>query len=132
MAKKHDLLSVANADTVIGTGVTVGGDLRSDGDIAIDGSLQGSITARGNVTIGVNGIVKGDVTGNVVTVAGELRGNVVAQELTTLRGSGRVKGNITTVNLEIELGALFIGRSQMKAAGSIALQDTEDGTNAVK
>ena len=117
MAKRHDVLGVANADTVIGTGVTVQGDVRSDGDISIDGTLTGSIAARGTVTIGVNATVKADVSANSVVVIGELRGNIEAEETTTLRSSARLKGNISTVNLEIELGAIFVGRSQMKAAG---------------
>jgi cytoskeletal protein CcmA (bactofilin family) len=65
-----DALGVAGADTVIGTGVTVTGDVSSESDIVIDGTLRGSVKAGGNVTIGVNAQVNGNVAGTNVTVAG--------------------------------------------------------------
>ena len=110
--KKIDLIS-AGTDTVIGTGVKIKGTLASESDITINGTLNGEIRTSGNVSIGVNGIVKADIKAQNVTVAGHLLGNIMAENETTVTESGHVKGDITTAVVAIGPGAIFIGRINM-------------------
>jgi len=66
------------ADTIIGAGVVAVGNIVSEGDIIVDGTLTGDIKAAGNVTLDMNAVVKGKVSGQNVMVAGALDGNIVA------------------------------------------------------
>lgn len=121
MARKvhEDALGVAGAETVIGTGVNVKGNLSSQSDIIVDGHVAGNIHAEGNVTIGVNAQVSGEITGANVTVGGEHRGNITASGETTLLATGQVHGNIATGGLAVNSGAIFIGQCKMEAPESL-------------
>jgi len=110
-----DALGMTGAETMIGTGVNVRGNLNSDSDIAIDGTLEGSVKAAGNVSIGVNADVTGDIVATNVTVAGRLRGNITAQGEASIWATGNVTGDIRAGGLAIASGAVFIGRSIMEA-----------------
>jgi cytoskeletal protein CcmA (bactofilin family) len=111
-----DAFGVAGADTVIGTGVEVHGNLSSESDIIVDGVLEGSIKAGGNVTLGVNAVVKGNIEATNITVSGQLHGNVVTTDDLTIRETGQLKGDIKVGGLTVMSGAIFIGRSVMQAA----------------
>jgi cytoskeletal protein CcmA (bactofilin family) len=116
MARKthDDALGVTGAETVIGAGVTVEGNLASDADIIIDGRLTGDIKTEGDLVIGVNASIQANVQATNVTVAGSLTGNITAQGEATIRETGHVKGDIKASGLAIISGGVFIGRSLMK------------------
>ncbi len=115
MARKShdDALGVAGAQTIIGTGVQVNGNLVSEADIIIDGTLEGSLKSGGNVTIGVNASIKANIEAENVTVAGTLFGDILANGEATILETGQVKGNIKASGLAITSGGVFIGRSIM-------------------
>jgi cytoskeletal protein CcmA (bactofilin family) len=111
MARRNDVLGVTGAETMIGAGVVIEGNLTSESDIVIDGIMTGDVKAIGDVTIGVNAEVKGHVKGLNVSVAGSLTGNILSEGETTIRETGHVSGDITTANLTIVSGGVFNGRS---------------------
>lgn len=117
MARKShdDAFGVVGAETIIGAGVTVKGDLTSESDVIVDGKLEGTIKAKGDVTIGVNAVITAVVYGDNVTVAGHLTGDVHATGTATIRESGQVDGDVTSAGLAIIAGGIFIGRSHMPA-----------------
>jgi cytoskeletal protein CcmA (bactofilin family) len=127
MARKShdDALGVTGAETVIGTGVVVAGDLSSDSDIAVDGTLNGGIKAGGNVTIGVNASVSGDVRATNVIIAGQLKGNVTAEGEVSIRETGHIKGDIKSASLSVNAGAIFVGRSLMQEQPQLAHSDKD-------
>jgi len=109
----EDALGVVGAETIIGAGVIVHGELESQSDIMIDGQLEGNVTTSGDITIGVNARIKASIKGNNVTVAGQLKGNIEASGETSIRETGRVDGDITSAGLAISAGGQFSGRSRM-------------------
>ena len=111
-----DAFGAAGADTVIGTGVEVHGDLTSESDIIVDGILDGALKAGGNVTLGVNAVVKGNIEATNVTVSGQLHGNVIALDDLTIRETGQIKGDIKVGGLTVMSGAILIGKCIMQAA----------------
>ncbi len=125
MARRNDPLPVTGTETVIGTGVKVKGAFNCEGDISIDGWLDGEIKASGNVTIGVNGVIKGDISAQNITILGQLRGNIEAEGETTIGHAGNLRGNITTASLSIESGAMFIGRTTMLKPTAGVLEQAE-------
>lgn len=114
MARRGDVLGVTGADTVIGTGVVAKGSLTSDGDIIIDGTVSGNVSATGDVSLGVNAIVKGNIRGQNVTVSGALDGNIAAIGEVTLHETGRITGDISAISLAISSGGIFMGHSRMQ------------------
>jgi cytoskeletal protein CcmA (bactofilin family) len=123
MAKKPELFHVSGSDTIIGSGVKLRGNLVSEGDIAVDGRMVGNIKGGGNVAIGVNAHVTGDVSGTTVSVAGHLSGNIKALDAASIMSTGAVHGDIDATRLEIGMGGVFIGMSKMKAAEATEVLD---------
>ena len=121
MARKthDDAFGAAGAETMIGAGVTVHGNLVSESDVTIDGQLEGDVTATGDVTIGVNARVKGSVHGTNVTVLGHLKGNIIARGEASIRETGQVEGDITSAGIAINSGGIFVGRSKMQTIPSL-------------
>lgn len=115
MARRNDVLGVMNAETVIGTGVVAEGKLTSEGDIVIDGRFTGDLEADGNLTLGINSIIKADIKAGNVVVHGTLRGDINASGEVSISETGRVIGNITSLNLAINSGGIFQGRSKMQS-----------------
>ena len=115
MAKSHHLVAMVGSDTTIGTGVEVEGSLNSAGDITVDGHVKGDVTAGGNVTIGVNGEVTGNLKGVNIMIAGHIKGNVVAEGETHLTETCKLIGDITTQLIAIDSGANFLGTIKMQA-----------------
>lgn len=111
MARKDDALGVSGFETVIGAGVVVRGHLTSEGDVLINGAIDGDVHTTGDVTIGGNGHLKGNITALNVTVAGQLEGNILAEGEVGIRETGRVHGDITAAGLSITSGGMFSGRS---------------------
>ena len=114
MAKAPHLIAMVGSDTTIGTGVEVEGALGSAGDITIDGHVHGDVTAGGNITIGVNGEVSGNLLGINIVIAGHIKGNVVASGETHLTETCKLIGDITTQLIAIDSGANFLGTIKMQ------------------
>jgi cytoskeletal protein CcmA (bactofilin family) len=110
-----DALGVSGAETIIGAGVVVHGNLTGEADIFIDGHLEGNIKTAGDVTVGINASIKANIEATNVTVAGSLTGNIAASGDTTIRETGHVQGDIKSSGLAIASGGVFIGRSLMEA-----------------
>lgn len=106
--------------SVIGTGATFSGTMKTDGDVQIDGTFDGDISAGGHVVIHETGKVEGDVRGKSLVVSGTVRGDVQAGSISVLR-SGRVWGDLITGSLTTEEGAFIQGVITMQ------VDDDDDG-----
>lgn len=119
MARRDDVLGVGGAETVIGAGVVVEGDLTSEGDILIDGTFTGQVQSRGDITLGANAKVTGNVSARNVVVTGWLNGNVTADGEAAIGATGHVSGDITCLSLAVSSGGVFLGRSKMQDAPTL-------------
>jgi cytoskeletal protein CcmA (bactofilin family) len=128
MAKKTDVFNVSHVDTVISSGVRMKGNLSSDGDIAVDGALAGNIVSGGHVAIGVNGRIVGNIKGTTVQIAGRVDGSIVASDSLSLMESAQLRGDVDTGQLEVAMGAIFIGASKMKPAEASEITTPTEST----
>jgi cytoskeletal protein CcmA (bactofilin family) len=114
MPRRNDVLGVTGAETMIGSGVVVNGNLTSEGDIFIDGTVTGTIKASTDVTIGVNAVIRASITGDNVKIGGEVTGNVLAEGEVTISESGQLRGNVQSGGLTIVSGGVFNGTSKVR------------------
>ncbi|HQW83823.1 MAG TPA: polymer-forming cytoskeletal protein, partial [Ferruginibacter sp.] len=70
-----------HANTLIGAGTTITGDLESNGDIRIDGILKGNLKGKAKIIIGTEGLVEGNINGLQADIMGHVTGNIQVQEL---------------------------------------------------
>ncbi len=55
--------TIMNNTNLIGTGTSLIGDITCNADLRIDGTLTGNVISSAKVTIGANGLVEGDISG---------------------------------------------------------------------
>ena len=105
----------AGVESVIGPGLSVKGDIHSGGSLRVDGKVEGSISARGSVVVGEQGVVKADITADRVVVGGNVKGKVVGREKVEIVSPGRMYGDVHTKpsKLLISEGVVFQGRCVM-------------------
>jgi len=99
--------------TIISNGVKIEGKVNSSGSIRIDGKIQGDLTAQGNVTVGEQGDINGQIVANGITIGGKVVGTVNAKDKLILEAKASLKGDIIAKILVIEAGAKFDGKSSM-------------------
>ena len=126
MARREDVLGVTGADTLIGAGVVVAGNLVSEGDIVVDGEVTGSIQTLGNLTLGVNAVIHGHISGADVRVSGSLEGNIMAEGEASISETGNVIGDIICNTVAIGSGAVFRGRIQMQVNPTLGLEENSN------
>ena len=99
---------------MIGTTISIKGDLTGEEDLLIEGSVEGKIQfSRNTITVGKSGRIKADIHAKSITVEGEVEGNLFGEEQLVLRQSSTVRGNITAPRVSLEDGANFKGSIDM-------------------
>lgn len=109
------MLSKSSSGTVVGSNVKLTGTLQDIDNITIYGRVEGEVISEQNVFVGQTAVIKGPITAKVVTVTGKVRGNINASEKLEILHGGKVYGGITTLDLIINSGAIFVGKSTMRA-----------------
>lgn len=113
MVKKNKKMSHSQFVSIVGSNSTFSGDIECEGSIRIDGMQEGNIKATGNVLIGPQGVVKGNVEGLNVQVAGTIYGNVRAQEILRILSTAKLFGDIEVRSFVADEGAIFQGKCKM-------------------
>jgi cytoskeletal protein CcmA (bactofilin family) len=99
--------------TYIGEGSELEGNLKANGSARVDGKIKGSIMVDGDLEIGPNAQIEGEqVKGHNIIVHGKINAQVIAQGKLHLTKSARVEGDVRASSLDVEAGAVFVGRSQ--------------------
>jgi len=96
--------------SIISPDLEIVGDLKSDGEIQIDGTVKGDIKGH-MLTVGEQGKVDGSTVAETVRIFGTVNGRVQAKTV-RLDKSARVTADITHETLTIEAGAYFEGQVQ--------------------
>ena len=98
----------------IGKSISIKGDLTGNEDIVIEGTVDGKVDLpAGQLTIGSNGTVRGEIQAKSVVVVGRVRGNVTGSERIEIQGTGIVEGDVTAPRLVVAEGAAIDGTIQM-------------------
>src|ERR1700742_1625484 len=106
--------------SVIGQGTVVRGNVRGDGSVEIYGRVDGDVLVTGDVTLGDQASVRGDVAGARITIGGTVVGEIRGSEAIILERTAQVTGDLTAPRVGIEEGARARGalRTEEPAAQS--------------
>jgi len=99
--------------SIIGPGMKVVGDCRTDGTIRVEGTVEGAVHAGKAVVIGKHGIVRGDVVTQDAVISGRVEGKVVAESRLELQATCHIEGEVETRRMQLEEGAVLNGSVQM-------------------
>ena len=104
------MMASKNASTfsVLGSDLSITGDIKASADLHIDGSVEGDI-ACSNLVQGETSTVSGNVEAESARLAGTVRGSITATELVILK-TAKITGDVFYDALTIEQGAQVEGR----------------------
>jgi len=108
--------------SIIGPGMKIVGDCRTDGTIRVEGTVEGTVQAGKAVVIGKQGVVRGDVLTQDAVISGRVEGKVVAESRLELQATCHIEGEIQTRRMQLEEGAVLNGTVQMAAKGALGAQ----------
>lgn len=110
--------------TIIGEGYIFTGELRGSSVIRIEGTVIGNIHVEGGVVLGEKGKIEGDINTRSAIIYGTISGNVKTVQL-EIKKTGLVNGDIFTDSLEIELGAQYNGKLNMRRPQLVEAAEAE-------
>ena len=105
--------------SVIGSDVSIKGDIAATVDLHVDGNVEGDISCTSLVQ-GEGGLIKGAVEAETARLSGHVIGSITARDLVVLQ-SAKIEGDVQYDTLTIEQGADVEGRfaPRTKAASSV-------------
>ncbi|MGN0729821.1 bactofilin family protein [Treponema sp.] len=122
MAVFNDNISI---NTILGAGSSVKGDVSINGFARIDGDIDGNIEASGNVIVGEQARIRGNIKAKSVTVIGGIvLGDIVSPDFVKLLSSSVIIGDIQTHRLIAEEDVIVHGHC-------VSLSESEEFNAAV-
>jgi cytoskeletal protein CcmA (bactofilin family) len=94
------------------------GELSADEDLILFGRVEGSITHTESLTVGVGGVVIGDLRARVITIKGTVEGDLEASESIVIAPSANVLGDLVAPRVSVVEGAVFNGTVKMPRAAA--------------
>lgn len=114
--------------SVLGSDLTITGDIAASADLHIDGTVEGDISCTSLVQ-GETSTIKGGVTAETARLAGRVTGSIAARELVILK-TARIEGDVHYDALTIEQGAQVEGRFARREDKPARLQSPPELTVA--
>ncbi|GAC1412872.1 MAG: hypothetical protein NVSMB66_3300 [Candidatus Doudnabacteria bacterium] len=114
--KQQENISHAS-ESIVGPSVKIEGDLKSQGNLRIDGTVTGKVKTSQNLYVGESANISADVEAENAVIGGAVQGNVKIAGALVLSRTCRLTGDILCGSLQVEEGAYFGGKCQMKDPG---------------
>ncbi len=96
--------------SVIGSDLTIMGNLVSRGEVHVEGEVQGDIHGT-NVVVGEKAKITGAIIADEIVVRGHVMGSIRGKKV-MLQSTSHVEGDVFHQALAIEQGAFFEGKSR--------------------
>lgn len=118
--KKASPINTDKIDTLIGKNTDFVGNMTAEGTVRIDGKIKGDVFLTGNLIMGEQGSIKGNVKSDNIHLSGVIKGNVLSANQLHITTTGKLYGDMTVNNIVIDEGGLFHGNCIMMESETIA------------
>lgn len=95
--------------TIIGSDMSLTGDLLTSNDVRIDGEFYGELITSGKIVVSEDGYIEGKIRGVDIVIIGQAKGEFVAENNFQISPGGYFKGTIKTRYIRISDSAHFDG-----------------------
>lgn len=124
--------SSPGSKNILTNDVQIKGTISFDSELIFDGKIEGEITSEGgNLTLGKNAEINGEIKTKSVVLHGSVTGNITVTERCELKASSQLTGDLKANRIVIEEGATFIGKSEV-TPNKVARSDRGTATPAAK
>jgi len=113
-------ISTDAIDTLVGKNTTVEGALTAEGTVRVEGKVKGDVILTGNLIIGEEGYIKGNIKADSVILSGIVEGNITVNNHLHVTSCAKLTGDIDAKNIIIDEGAIFNGSCKMSVPAAIA------------
>ena len=103
-------------DSIIGADAEIKGNIVSRASMRIDGKVDGDVNCEGDLIIGKEGKIKGDISAKSIVISGKVLGNAQAAERAEIHEVGQLVGDLKAAMVIIAEGGMFEGHCEMTAA----------------
>lgn len=120
--------------TLITAQAEIHGDIRLSDALQIEGVVHGNILAdpdsKAEVTVGIKGVVIGEIRAPHIVVNGEVRGNLYSSAHLTLNKKAKISGDVHYSMMEVVMGAKVNGKMIYVGAEEVetSLPDESEST----
>ncbi len=101
------------ANTVIGSSITIDGEVSGDEALVVQGTVKGRIQTSQGVYVENSATLEADVEAESVEIGGVVTGNITATSRVEIKAEGKMVGDVKSPRLLIADGALFKGNIDM-------------------
>lgn len=108
----------SSTPTLISKGCNIEGRIESDAFVRIDGNIKGDVFIGEGLIVGENSFIEGNVHTREIVIYGTITGTVKAESI-DIKSTGKILGELHTKSLQVEKGAIYIGKVIMKNNHSI-------------
>jgi cytoskeletal protein CcmA (bactofilin family) len=113
MFSKAEAQSMAESNTIVGTGTSIEGNVESSDNLRIEGKLKGTVKTKSKIVLSASAEVEGDIFATNAEIQGTVKGKIEVSDLLILGDGCKVHGDIITNKLEVRDGASFNGDCSM-------------------
>ncbi|WP_114751696.1 bactofilin family protein [Pleomorphovibrio marinus] len=103
--KIQEEINLAHTTSVFAEGLDVVGDIEAESDLRIEGEIQGNVTSKKKIIIGISGKVLGNISAGELCVMGLVHGEMHIGGLAKFTETAKVKGIVYSTGIAIEAGA---------------------------
>ena len=112
-----------NHNLMIGEGVVITGNIKSDSDVKIQGIVEGDVECN-SITIDSSGKLKGKIQTENLKVLGKAEGEINVNNLLEIKSKGDVSGKVIYSGIQID--------EEGKLAGEINFKDSNKKQEELK
>ena len=105
--------SEAESTSWVSRNVVIDGQIDGEENLKVDGRITGELKIKGNLIVGVTGVIEADVEADNIIVEGQIKGTVLARGHLEIQSTGNMIGDISARSIDIKEGSTFEGRSHM-------------------
>ncbi len=99
--------------SIVGTGMSIQGDVDTGGIVKIEGTVNGHVRATQQVLVATGGRIEGDVETGEALIAGTVHGSVHSKQRVEIQAGAIVDGDVTTRRILVAEGAVLNGTVRM-------------------
>jgi cytoskeletal protein CcmA (bactofilin family) len=101
-----------NPASLIGTNITVTGNIEASVDLMIEGQVNGDVRCN-TLVLGENSTIKGNIFAERTRVSGVVEGSIDTKDL-AIEATGNVMGDVSYTRLKIATGGTVDGSMHLK------------------